>query len=130
MPARLAGPRSGTWSARPSPGGGIAMRMSGRAARVVVAVVVALASVAVAGAAFGSPGSRRGDRERTLRVRTVLVSIAVNDAGHGGPANVTASILDVQTPQGKPAGKAQISCTVFTPDVQLCHAGFVFADGQ
>jgi hypothetical protein len=60
----------------------------------------------------------------------VLVSSAVNDAGHGGSGNVTALIFDVQTPQGAEAGKAQISCTVFTPDVQLCHAGFVLADGQ
>jgi hypothetical protein len=108
----------------------IAMRMSGRGAGVVVAVGVALALVVAAGAAFGSPGSRPRDGGRTLRFHTVLVSSAVNDAGHGGPGNVIALIFDVQTPQGAEAGKAQISCTVFTPDVQLCHAGFVLADGQ
>jgi hypothetical protein len=111
-------------------GGGIAMRLSGRGAGVVVAVVVALVSVVAAGAAFGSPGTQRGDAERTLRFHTVLISSAVNDAGHGGPGNVIALLFDVQTPQGSPAGKAHISCTVFTADVQLCHAGFVLADGQ
>lgn len=38
--------------------------------------------------------------------------------------------FDLQKPGGADVGTAHISCTIVTPDVQLCHAGFVLANGQ
>jgi len=108
------------------------MRISRRAAAVVAAVVTGLALLGGASAALASspaPGSSH-DRVQVLRFHTVGVSQAVNDAGHGGPANVAAIVFDVQTPGGAEAGKAYISCTAVTGSVTLCHAAFVLKGGQ
>lgn len=106
--------------------------ISRRSAVVLITALVGLASISVAGAAFGSSSSGSGSREdqRVLRLHTVLVSNAVNDAGHGGPGNVVALLFDLQRPGGADVGKAHISCTIVTSGVQLCHAGFVLPRGQ
>jgi hypothetical protein len=107
------------------------MRTSRRAAAIVAAVLTGLALLGGAGAAFGtSSGSAAHDGGQVLRLRTIGVSTAVNHAGHGGPGNVLVALLDVQTQSDDDAGKAYISCTVVTAAEQLCHAGFVLADGQ
>lgn len=67
---------------------------------------------------------------RTLQFRTTLVSSSVNDARHGGVADVTALVFSMQTPGGAAAGQAWVSCVNILPADQLCHAAFVLADGQ
>ena len=67
---------------------------------------------------------------RGLRFRTTLVSSAVNDAGHGGVANVSALRFSVQRRDGSAAGEAWISCVVMVANEQLCHGAFVLANGQ
>jgi hypothetical protein len=107
------------------------MWISRRVAAIVAAVLTGLTSLAGAGAAFASssgPGTHHS--VQVLQFRTVGVSSAVNDAGHGGPGNVVAILFDVRTPGGAAAGKAYISCTAVTADVTLCHAAFVLAGGQ
>jgi hypothetical protein len=107
------------------------MRLSRRAAAVVAAVATGLVSLLATGAAFASSsGSGTHDGVQVLRFRTVGVSSAVNDAGHGGPGNVVAILFDVRTLSRAEAGKAYISCTAITADVTLCHAAFVLAGGQ
>jgi hypothetical protein len=108
------------------------MRISRRAAAVVGATVTGVALLGGAGAALASssaPASTH-DRVQVLRFHTVGVSLAVNDAGHGGPANVIAVVFDVRTLGGAEAGKAYISCTAVTGSVTLCHAAFVLRGGQ
>jgi hypothetical protein len=41
-----------------------------------------------------------------LRLHIVFVTLAVNHAGHGAPADVTAVVFDLQTSGGVQAGKA------------------------
>ena len=106
------------------------MRMSFRVTVFLVIIAVTIASVVAATAAFAASAPEGGDGAHTLRLHTILVSSVVNDAGHGGPGDVTALLFDIQTPPGHEAGKAHISCTTITPDVQLCHAAFVLAPGQ
>jgi hypothetical protein len=67
---------------------------------------------------------------QTLQFRTTVVSSSVNDAGHGGVADVTALLFSMQTPGGAAAGKAWVSCVNILSSDQLCHAAFVLADGQ
>ena len=107
------------------------MRISRRAAAVAAAVLTGLASLAAAGAAYASssgPGTH--DSVQVLQFRTVSVSSAVNDAGHGGPGNVVAILFNVRTLAGAEAGKAYISCTAIAAGVTLCDAAFVLAGGQ
>jgi hypothetical protein len=108
------------------------MRISRRAAAVIAATATGVALLGGAGAALASspaPASTH-DRVQVLRFHTVGVSAAVNDAGHGGPANVIAVVFDVRTTGGAEAGKAYISCTAVTGSVTLCHAAFVLRGGQ
>ena len=67
---------------------------------------------------------------QVLQLHTVFVALAVNHAGHGGPGDVTAVVVDLQTPSGAEAGKAYISCTAVTAFVSLCHAAYVLKGGQ
>ena len=107
------------------------MRISRKAAAIVAAVLIGLALLGSAGAAFASSsGSAAHDGGHVLRFRTIGVSMTVNDAGRGGPGNVVALLFDIRTQSGAEAGKGYISCTVITTDEQLCHAGFVLAGGQ
>jgi hypothetical protein len=110
--------------------GGQVMRISRRIVVLAMITVALTLSISAAGAAVASPSSDHEGSGRTFRLHTVLVSTAVNDAGHGGPGNVVALLFDLQTPGGKKAGQGFISCTNVTADVQLCHAAFVLADGQ
>ena len=108
------------------------MRISPRTAAVTAAVVTGLALLTGAGAAVASssaPGSTQ-DGVQVLRFHSVGVSQVVNDAGHGGPANVIALVFDVRTPGGAEAGKAYASCTVVTGPLALCHVAFVLKGGQ
>jgi hypothetical protein len=77
-----------------------------------------------------SAGFRGGEAGRTLRFRTTLVSSAVNDAGHGGVADVSALRFSLQRRDGGAAGEAWISCVIMAGGVQLCHGAFVLANGQ
>lgn len=96
-------------------------------AGVVAALVVVGGVVSIASASSGRGGGAAG---RTLRFRTTLVSSAVNDAGHGGVANVSALRFSVQRRDGSAAGEAWISCVVMVANEQLCHGAFVLANGQ
>jgi hypothetical protein len=94
-------------------------------------VVAALILLAAAAPGFAAPGASQGrGNHRTLRLHTVLAARTVNDAGRGGAGNVVALLFDLQTTAGNEAGQGYISCTIVTPDVQVCYAGFVLADGQ
>jgi hypothetical protein len=107
------------------------MQISRRAAAVGAAVLTGLATLGAAGAAFASPSTPRApDRVQVLRFHTVFVSVAVNNAGHGGPGNVTAAVFDVRTLSGAEAGKAYVSCTAATASEEVCHATFVLKGGQ
>jgi hypothetical protein len=92
------------------------------AALLVVTGVVSIAS------ASSSGGGRDGGR--TLQFRTTVVSSSVNDAGHGGVADVTAVLFSMQRPDGGAAGQGWISCVNILATDQLCHAAFVLANGQ
>ena len=108
------------------------MRISPRTAAVTAAVVTGLALLTGAGAAVASssaPGSTQ-DGVQVLRFQSVGVSQVVNDAGHGGPANVIALVFDVRTPGGAEAGTAYASCAAVTKTVALCTAVFVLKGGQ
>ena len=94
---------------------------------VVAALVVVTGVVSIASASSGRGGAEAG---RTLRFRTTLVSSAVNDAGHGGVANVSALRFSVQRRDGSAAGEAWISCVIMEASQQLCHGAFVLANGQ
>ena len=54
----------------------------------------------------------------------------MNDAGHGGVADVTAVLFSLQMPSGAAAGQGWVSCVNILATDQLCHAAFVLADGQ
>jgi hypothetical protein len=98
---------------------------------MTVAVVAVL--FAVTGAvsiASASPGDGGREQGRTLQFRTTVVSSSVNDAGHGGVADVTALLFAMQTPEGAAAGQGWISCVNILATDQLCHAAFVLANGQ
>jgi hypothetical protein len=58
------------------------------------------------------------------------VTSSVNDAGHGGVADVTALLFSLQTSRGAAAGQGWISCVNILAAEQLCHAAFVLANGQ
>lgn len=92
---------------------------------VVAALVVVTGVVSIASASSG-----RGESGRTLWLRTTLVSSAVNDAGHGGVANVSALRFSLQRRDGSAAGEAWISCVIMEATQQLCHGAFVLANGQ
>ena len=96
-------------------------------AGVVAALVVVTGVVSIASASSSHGGGEAG---RTLRFRTTLVSSAVNDAGHGGVADVSALRFSLQRRDGGAAGEAWISCVIMAGGVQLCHGAFVLANGQ
>ena len=94
---------------------------------VVAGLLVVTGAVSVASAS-SSGGGRDGGR--TLQFRTTLVSSSINDAGHGGVADVTALLFSMQRPDGTTAGQGWISCVNILATDQLCHAAFVLANGQ
>ena len=94
---------------------------------VVAGLVVATGAVSIASASAGSAGDDKG---RTLVFRTTVVSSSVNDAGHGGVADVTALLFSMQRPDGSAAGQGWISCVNILATDQLCHAAFVLSGGQ
>ncbi len=107
------------------------MHISRRAAAVGAAVFIALAALGAAGAAFASHAAPSAHHTvQVLRLHTVEVSDAVNQAGHGGPGDVFTVVYDLQTPGGAEAGKAYVSCTAATASVVLCHAAYVLKGGQ
>jgi hypothetical protein len=96
--------------------------------RLLVAVVAGL--VVVTGAVSIASASAGSDRGRTLVFRTTVVSSSVNDAGHGGVADVTALLFSMQRSDGSAAGQGWISCVNILVTDQLCHAAFVLSGGQ
>jgi hypothetical protein len=99
--------------------------------RLLVAVVAGM--VVVAGVVSIASASARGagdDKGRTLRFRTSVVSSSVNDAGHGGVADVTALLFSMQRADGSTAGQGWVSCVNILATDQLCHAAFVLSGGQ
>jgi hypothetical protein len=55
---------------------------------------------------------------------------SVNDAGHGGVADVSAVLFAMQRPDGSAAGQGWISCVTIAAGNDLCHGAFVLANGQ
>jgi hypothetical protein len=117
------------------------MHISRRAATVGAAVIIGLASLGAAGAAFApaaapsaafAPAAAPGahNRVQVLRLHATAVSDVLNQAGHGGPGDVLAIVFDLQTPAGAKAGKAYASCTHAAASVTLCHAAYVLKGGQ
>jgi hypothetical protein len=97
--------------------------------RLLVAVVTGL--VVVTGVVSIAAASSQGDgKGRTLRFRTTVVSSSVNDAGHGGVADVTALLFSMQRSDGSTAGQGWVSCVNILATDQLCHAAFVLRGGQ
>ena len=97
--------------------------------RLVVAVIAGL--VVVTGVVSIAAASSQGDdKGRTLRFRTTVVSSSVNDAGHGGVADVTALLFSMQRADGSTAGQGWVSCVNILATDQLCHAAFVLSGGQ
>jgi hypothetical protein len=97
--------------------------------RLLVAVIAGL--VVVTGVVSIAAASSQGDdKGRTLRFRTTVVSSSVNDAGHGGVADVTALLFSMQRPDGSTAGQGWVSCVNILATDQLCHAAFVLSGGQ
>ena len=94
---------------------------------VVAGLVVVTGVVSIAAASSHGAGEDRG---RTLRFRTAVVSSSVNDAGHGGVADVTAVLFSMQRPDGSTAGQGWVSCVNILATDQLCHAAFVLRGGQ
>jgi len=99
---------------------------AGWARLATVGVVLALA-VVVGAASIASASAKK---RQTLQLRTTVVSSSLNDAGHGGVADVTAVLFSLQTPGGAAAGQGLVSCVRVTTTDNLCHAAFTLADGQ
>ena len=114
----------------PSAAGHTRSQRAGWRWRFLVGVVAALVVVVAGVASVASASSGRGESGRTLRLRTMLVSSVVNDAGHGGVANVSALRFSLQRRDGGAAGEAWISCVIMEATQQLCHGAFVLANGQ
>ena len=107
------------------------MHISRRAAAVGAAVVIGLAALGAAGAAFTSHTAPAAHNSvQVLRLQTTDLSGVTNDAGHGGPGDVFTVVYGLQTPAGAEAGKAYLSCTAVTASVNLCHAAYVLHGGQ
>lgn len=118
------------WTRRPRAGRAQSHLASWRW-RLMIGVVAALVVVAgVVSIASASPGRGGEEAARTLRFRTTVVSSSINDAGHGGVADVTALLFSMQRPDGSAAGQGWISCVNILATDQLCHAAFVLANGQ
>ena len=92
---------------------------------MVAGLVVVTGAVSIA-----SASARGDDKGRMLRFRTTVVSSSVNDAGHGGVANVSAVLFSMQRPDGSAAGQGWISCVTISAGNDLCHGAFVLANGQ
>ena len=106
------------------------MHISRRAATVGAAVIIGLAALGAAGAAFTSHAAPAAHNSvQVLRLHTRDLSGVVNHAGHGGPGDVFTVVYDLQTPAGE-VGKAYLSCTAVTASVNLCHAAYVLKGGQ
>jgi hypothetical protein len=107
------------------------MHISRRAAAVGAAVIIGLAALGAAGAAFTSHAAPAAHNSvQVLRLHTTDISDVNNPAGHGGPGDVFAVVYDLRTPGGAEAGKAYLSCTAVTASVNLCHAAYVLHGGQ
>jgi hypothetical protein len=100
--------------------------------RHTAARLVALATLlaVIVGPVMGaSASSDHGHKGRTIHLHSTQVSSTVNSAGHGGPADVLANLFSFTTSEGV-TGHAVISCTLFSAVEELCHATFVFPNGQ
>ncbi len=107
------------------------MHISRRAAAVGAAVIIGLAALGAAGAAFTSHAAPATHNSvQVLRLHTTDLSHADNPAGHGGPGDVFTVVYGLQTPAGAEAGKAYLSCIQATASVNLCHAAYVLKGGQ
>jgi hypothetical protein len=92
-------------------------------------VLVIVASVVV-GSSASSADAKHGHEGLSIHIITTLVPpAAVNAAGNGGPGDVVDTVVTFTAPDGQ-AGHADVSCTNFSNGEQLCHAAFVFTDGQ
>jgi hypothetical protein len=107
------------------------MHISRRAAAVGAGVIIGLAALGAAGAAFTSHAAPAAHTSvQVLRLHTTDLSSVVNHAGHGGPGDVFTVVYGLRTPAGAEAGKAYLSCTAVTASVNLCHAAYVLKGGQ
>src|SRR5262245_64652852 len=97
--------------------------------RLAVAFVILVCAILASSLAVAHASNSNNDQGRTIRLRSTVVSSTVNSAGKGGPGDVVAVLFDFSTSDGA-RGNADISCTIFPNDEQLCHAAFVFPDGQ
>jgi hypothetical protein len=96
---------------------------------VLIGSVLAVATSGIAVTASAAVNSRGHDDGRTIYLHSTFVSATVNSAGNGGAGDVVANLRDFATRDGQ-TGHADISCTTFPNDENLCHAAFVFPKGQ
>ena len=107
------------------------MRISRRAAAIAAAVLIGLASLGAAGAAFASSSApATHDSGQVLHLRAFFVSAANNSAGHGGPGDVLAARFAIRTPSGARAGKESLSLMAIPGHQQLAYSVFVLRGGQ
>jgi hypothetical protein len=86
-------------------------------------------AVAAGTVAAASAKSGRSESRHAIHMQSTLVSVTTNSAGNGGPGDVMANLWSFTTSTGV-AGHADISCQAFPNSESLCHASFVFPDGQ
>src|SRR3954454_9738235 len=94
---------------------------------LVTFTVVGAVAVGTVVAASAKSGGSEG--RHVIPMQSTLVSVTTNSAGSGGPGDVVANLWSFTTSTGV-AGHADISCQVFPNSESLCHAAFVFPNGQ
>ena len=103
-------------------------RRPSRAGKMLAATAL-VATIVTGTIAVASASTRNHDDGQTIRLRSTLVSATTNSAGQNGPGDVVALVFSFTTSRGT-TGHADISCMIFPNDEQLCHAAFVFPNGQ
>jgi len=100
-----------------------------RLVRLLVAIAAVIGAIVAGTTVAASANSGGSEGRHVIHMQTTLVSVTTNSAGNGGPGDVNANLWSFTTSSGV-TGHADISCQVFPGSEQLCHASFVFPDGQ
>ena len=95
----------------------------------LLATFALVGAVAAGTAVAASANSGGSESHHAIHMQSTVVSVTTNSAGNGGPGDVTANLWSFTTSTGV-TGHADISCQVFPNSESLCHASFVFTNGQ